>query len=91
VFNQEQYYLDKIKSVYNILKITGYLQGYRDSKDNKSKINYRIVSETTLSKTRTRKKGEEIKGKITLSRGIPIQIMDYFKKRRNRRNSSVQI
>ena len=55
LIEREQYYLDKFKPEYNILKTAGSCLGYRHTKE-------------TLAKFRARKLSEETKGKISTSR-----------------------
>lgn len=76
---RKQHYLNLFKAEYNILKVAKCSKGYRHIPESKAKYSSRIISEQTLKKLSERVKSELTKDKISLSLGIPEQVIDTLK------------
>ncbi len=67
VIQREQYYIDRLKPEYNILKVAGSTLGYKHTEETLAKLRGRKFSPETLAKMRNRKLTEEHKRKIGIA------------------------
>lgn len=87
-FKREQYYLDQIKSEYNILSLTHSSLGYKHIEETKDKIRNSLIGYKHSEETKSRmgkahvgfKHSIESKFKMSIHRGTPIYVLhsDFF-------------